>query len=88
MDALLTALPWILGGLILVVALSALHTPLRKLLCLLGRTAAGLGALFLFNPLGGLIGVHLGINLANALVLGLLGAPGFALLLLLTWTLR
>ncbi len=88
MDSLLAALPWILGALTLVIALSALHKPLRELLRLFGRTAAGLGALFLFNPIGGLIGVHLGVNLANALVLGLLGAPGFALLLLLTWTLH
>ena len=37
---------------------------------------------------GGLIGVTLGVNLFNALVLGVLGAPGFGLLLMLPWALR
>ena len=30
---------------------------------------------------------YLGVNLTNALVLGLLGVPGFGLLLLLNWAL-
>ena len=33
-------------------------------------------------------GVGLGVNLVNALVLGLLGLPGFGLLLMLQWVLR
>ena len=44
-------------------------------------------ALAAFHPLGGLLGCALGINLANAAVLALLGAPGFGLLLLLNWAL-
>ena len=48
----------------------------------------GLAVLWLFGKLGGLIGVTLGVNLFNALVLGVLGAPGFALLLMLTWALQ
>ena len=44
---------------------------------LLGPWAAG-GALLL-------TGVTLGVNLVNALVVGVLGVPGFGLLLMLQW---
>ena len=37
--------------------------------------------------MGGVLGVNLGVNLLNALVLGVLGAPGFGLLLLMNWAL-
>ena len=37
---------------------------------------------------GQLLGVKLGVNLLNALVLGALGIPGFGLLLMLQWALR
>ena len=47
----------------------------------------GLAALAALSPLGPLIGVGLGVNLANALVMGLLGVPGFGLLLMLNWAL-
>ncbi len=85
MEELILILPWILGGLILVVALAALRKPLRWVLTLLARSAAALAALFLLSRLGGLIGIHLGVNPVNALVVGALGAPGFGLLLLLGW---
>ncbi len=52
------------------------------------RTGLGLGALALFSGVGEAIGVHLGVNLVNALALGVLGAPGFGLLLLLHWALQ
>ena len=102
MESLVNMLPWLLGGLVLAVALSALQKPLRSLARLLARTGAGLAILWLLSKVGGLIGVTLGVvpalilaglvalgvNLFNALVLGVLGAPGFGLLLMLTWTLR
>lgn len=75
----------------LVAALAVLvifRRPLKGLLKLLGRTAAGLAGLFAFSHIGGLIGVTLGVNLLNALVLGVLGVPGFGLLLMLNWALR
>ena len=81
-------LPNLLGGLVLVVAMAALQEPLRGLVRLLGRTGVGLAVLWLFGRVGGLIGVTLGVNLFNALVLGVLGAPGFGLLLMLSWALR
>ena len=83
--------PWLsmaVGAVILLVAVGVLRRPLRGLLRLLGRTAAGLVGLFAFSQVGGLIGVTLGVNLMNALVVALLGVPGFGLLLMLNWALQ
>ena len=41
--------------------------------------------LWLFQGLGALLGVQLGVNLLNGAVLGALGLPGFALLLMAQW---
>ena len=87
MESLVNMLPWLLGGLVLVVAMAALQKPLRGLVRLLARTGVGLAVLWALNGLGGLVGLHLGVNLVNALVLGVLGAPGLGLLLLLDWAL-
>ena len=58
---------------------------IKVLLRLAGRTAAGLAALVLFSPVGSWLGISLGANPVNALVLGVLGAPGFGLLLMMDW---
>ena len=55
----------------------------KKALKLLGRSILGFAALLLFNIAGGGIGLSIGLNVFNAGVLGLLGIPGFALLLVL-----
>lgn len=81
-------LAWCLAGLLLCAALLVLRRPAARLLRLTLRSSVGLAALALFSQLGQLIGVHLGVNLVNALVLGLLGLPGFGLLLMLQWVLR
>ena len=64
-----------------------LSAPLR----LAGRAAVntllGLGALLLLNVLSPLTGLSLGLNLFNALVVGILGVPGLGLLLLVQWVL-
>lgn len=88
MDSLIQIMPWIVGGLILVIALAALQKPLKWLAKLMARTGAGLAALFVFSKVGELIGLGLGVNLVNALVIGVLGAPGFGLLLMLDWALH
>ena len=79
---------WCLAGLLLCAALFLLRRPAARLLRLALRSSVGLAVLALFSRVGQLIGVSLGVNLVNALVLGLLGAPGFGLLLLLQWVLR
>lgn len=79
---------WCLAGLLLCAALFLLRRPVARLLRLALRSSVGLAVLALFSQIGHLIGVHLGVNLVNALVLGLLGLPGFGLLLMLQWVLR
>ena len=59
-----------------------------QLLRLAVRSSVGLAVLALFSQVSPLIGVSLGVNPINALVLGVLGAPGFGLLLMLQWALR
>ena len=68
--------------------LALLHRPLGRLLRLAARSAVGLAVLALFSQVGQFIGVSLGVNLVNALILGVLGVPGFGLLLMLQWVLR
>ncbi len=79
---------WALAGLLLCAALFLLRWPLVQLVRLILRSSVGLAALALFAQVGQLLGISLGVNLVNALVLGLLGVPGFGLLLMLQWVLR
>ena len=88
MAALVDALPWVAGTLVCLLSLILLQRPLRGLVRLTARTAVSLGALWAFAPVGSLIGAGLGVNLFNALVLGVLGIPGFGLLLLTNWAVR
>ena len=69
-----------------VLLLALFRRPLGALCRLAVRSGLGLVFLWLFQGLGGLLGVRLGVNLLNSLILGALGAPGFALLLLVQWT--
>lgn len=75
--------PWLAGGVLLLLALLLFHKSLQALCRLLVRTVVGVAALAIFSPVGHLLGISLGVNLWNGLVLGLLGAPGFGLLLML-----
>ena len=80
--------PWGALALLLLSALALFHRPLGCLLRLAVRSSVGLAVLALFSSVGHYIGVNLGVNLVNALVLGVLGVPGFGLLLMLQWVLR
>ncbi|MBR3561541.1 MAG: pro-sigmaK processing inhibitor BofA family protein [Oscillospiraceae bacterium] len=57
--------------------------PLKLALKVLLNTLLGFAALFLLNLAGGITGFTLGLNLLNALVVGILGIPGLVLLALL-----
>ena len=50
--------------------------PIRWILKLLLNTAIGFAALFLLNFFGSAIGITLGLNWINALVIGVAGFPG------------
>ena len=76
------------GWLLAVAGLAVLvlaRRPRGARLGLLGRSGVGLAFLWLFQGLGGVLGTSLGVNVFNALVLGVLGIPGFALLLMAQW---
>ena len=60
---------------------------LRLLLRFTLRAGLGGGVLAALGALGGPLGLHLGVNAFNLTLLGLLGAPGLGLLLLLNWLL-
>lgn len=75
------------GGLVLA-ALFLLRRPLAAVWRLTVRSGVGLCALWLFNQVGALVGLQLGINLLSGLTLGVLGVPGLGLLLLVQWALR
>ena len=63
--------------------LRLLASPLRLVLRVTLHTALGFGALWLL----GQFGVPLGLNLFNALTVGILGLPGLGLLVALRWIL-
>ena len=84
----ITALPWMTAAVVGVMLLSLLRRPVAALLRLAGRTGLGLAFLTFFAPVGEFLGAALGVNLFNATVLGVLGVPGFGLLLLAKWVLR
>ena len=68
-----------------VAALRVFSTPLRLALKVLANTLLGFGALLVLNLAAPLTGLSLGVNVLNALVIGVLGVPGLGLLLLTQW---
>lgn len=74
---------WTVAAVALTAALVLLRRPLGAVARLAARSLAGLGGIWLFNLVGGFIGVQVGLNLFTGLTVGLLGLPGFGLLLLL-----
>ncbi len=73
------------AGIAVLIVMRIFTLPIRWIFRLLLNTALGFVGLFLANWLGSYIGISLGINLINALVVGSLGLPGLVLLLLLRW---
>lgn len=77
----------LLAGFFLIALIRVFNTPLKLALKLLVNTLLGFFALWLVNLTAGTTGIALGLNLMNALVIGVLGLPGFLLLLLVQWVL-
>lgn len=74
--------------LFLVVACVRLFSaPLKVALRVLINSVLGFGALWLLNLTTSVTGLSLGLNWFNAIVIGILGVPGFGLLLLVQWVL-
>lgn len=77
----------LLAAFLLIALLRIFSAPLRLALKVLGNTLLGFLALWAVNLTAGVTGIALGLNLMNALVIGILGLPGFVLLLLAQWVL-
>ena len=77
----------LMAAFLLVALIRLFRTPLKVALKLLDNTLLGFLALWTVNLTAGYTGVMLGFNLLNALVIGVLGLPGFVLLLLTQWVL-
>ena len=74
--------------LFLAVACAALlRKPLKMVRRVVLNSALGFGALWLLNATAAVTGISLGLNLFNALTIGVLGVPGLGLLLLVKWVL-
>ena len=77
----------LLAGFFLIALLRVFSAPLRVAVKLLVNTLLGFLALWVVNLTAEITGIALGINIWNALVIGVLGLPGFVLLLLVQWVL-
>ena len=88
----MTTLPeyvaWGLAGLVLCLVILLLRRMLAQVIRLVLRSSVGLAFLAVLSQVGHVVGIRLGVNLFNALVLGVLGVPGFGLLLMVQWVLR
>ena len=80
-------LPLLIGAFLLLALARIFRSPLKLAGKLLLNTLLGYLALWLVAATSAHTGIALGMNLANALVVGVLGLPGFVLLLLLQWVL-
>ena len=77
----------LLAAFLVIALLRVFSAPLRMVLRLLANTLLGFLALWAVHLTAGFTGIALGLNLWNALVVGVLGLPGFVLLLLVQWVL-
>lgn len=57
--------------------------PLKSILKLIGNSILGGILIFVINLIGGIFNFHIGLNIGTALIVGILGLPGAALLVLL-----
>ena len=72
-------------GIAVLIVMRIFTLPVKWIFKLLLNTVLGFAGLFLVNWLGSYIGISLGINVVNAVVVGTFGIPGLILLLLLRW---
>ena len=70
---------------VVLIAFKLFSTPLRLVLKVGMNTVLGFLALIAVDLFSPLLGLHIGVNLINALIVGILGLPGLALLVLMQW---
>lgn len=77
------AIAYIVGAILLIIAAFLLARPIKLLFKLIINSALGCLGIVLFNLAGGILGLSIGVNIVTALTVGILGMPGFALILFL-----
>jgi len=77
----------ILGSFFIIALIRVFSAPLRVALKVLINTLLGFLALWAIKLTAGFTGIVLGLNPLNALIIGVLGLPGFIFLLLAQWVL-
>ena len=77
----------VVGAFLLFAAVRLFRGPVKLALRVLVNSALGFGAVWLLNLTTSVTGLSLGLNWFNALLIGILGLPGFGLLLLVQWVL-
>jgi inhibitor of the pro-sigma K processing machinery len=85
MAALQTTGIIIIVAILVLILLIILRKPIKIIFKLILNTVIGFAALFVINYLGAFIGISVAINWINAVIVGVLGLPGVALVLLLQW---
>lgn len=70
-----------IGLLLLIVFFKILKTSIKFLGKFVINGIIGVVSLFIFNAIGGIIGLYLEINLFNAVISGIFGIPGIIVLL-------
>lgn len=80
-------IPAIVIILLLILLIKIITTPLKLIVKILIHAALGYVALFIFNFIGAWFGITIPITLLSAVVAGVFGVPGVAVLLILQFIL-
>jgi inhibitor of the pro-sigma K processing machinery len=75
----------IIVALLVVAAVFIFTKPIRKMIKLAINTVFGFISLIIVNYIGAFIGVTIGVNWVNAIIVAILGVPGVCLLFVLKW---
>jgi len=80
-----TVVAYLFGLFLLYILMRLLYVPLKFVLTLVVNGVIGGLLLVVFNILGSLFGISIGINLVTAVIAGFLGIPGILLMIILKY---
>ena len=69
--------------LVLIVFGKSLYMPLKKIIKLIANSVIGALIIFIINLIGTSFGFHIGLNVMNSIIVGILGIPGAILLVII-----
>jgi inhibitor of the pro-sigma K processing machinery len=73
---------YVLGVLTVLVVSGVCLKPMKMIVKFLLNSVAGIGLCMLINYIGTPMGIHIGINPATSIILGMLGVPGLIMILI------